>query len=238
MMSIMSRRFLSVSALCIGLFSASVFAQESTPERRIINLQADISRDVKNDQMLATLFTEQTNLNPTALAKDIANVMNDATEIAKRFPTVKISTGSQNTYPLYNEKNKLTGWRSRAEVQIKSTDFKAASELVAQLQAKMQLEQVRFDVSTEQRQNIENQLLTEVSAAFQQRASLLQKAWNASQFELVRLDINTSSDQPQPYPMMYARDASAKMEGAVAPQQVEGGNSQIRVSANGSIQLK
>jgi predicted secreted protein len=37
--------------------------------------------------------------------------------------------------------------------------------------------------------------------------------------------------------MMFAR-AAGKMEDAVAPQQVEGGNSQIRVMANGSIQLK
>lgn len=231
-------RLLAASSLGLAVtLSAPAFAHDPAPERRIINLQADVSRDVKNDQMLATLFTEQTHANPTALARDVNAIMNNATDAAKRFPSVQISTGSQNTYPIYNDKNKLTGWRSRAEVQIKSTDFKAASELVAQLQANMQLEHVRFAVSAEQRQKVENELLTEVSAAFQQRATLLQKAWNAPAFELVRLDINTSNEQPQPYPMMFAR-AAGKMEDAVAPQQVEGGNSQIRVMANGSIQLK
>lgn len=237
-MSTMFRLFTATLICATTVMATSAFAQESTPERKIINLQADVSRDVKNDQMLATLFTEQTNANPTALARDVNVLMNEATDAAKRFPTVQISTGSQNTYPIYNDKNKLTGWRSRAEVQIKSTDFKAASELVAQLQAKMQLENVRFAVSPEQRQKVENELLTEVSMAFQQRATLLQKAWSAPAFELVRLDINTSSEQPQPYPMMFARDTVGKMESAVAPQQVEGGNSQIRVMANGSIQLK
>lgn len=237
-MSTMSRLFVTTTVCATAIFATAAFAHDAVPERKIINLQAEVSRDVKNDQMLATLFTEQTNANPTTLARDVNLIMNQATEAAKRFPTVQISTGSQNTYPIYNDKNKLTGWRSRAEVQIKSTDFKAASELVAQLQAQMQLENVRFAVSPEQRKTVENELLTEVSMAFQQRATLLQKAWNAPAFELVRLDINTSSEQPQPYPVMFARAAVGKMEDAVAPQQMEGGNSQIRVMANGSIQLK
>lgn len=207
-------------------------------EHKIVNLQADVSREVKNDQMLASLFTEKTNSNPTLLAREVNLIINDAMDKAKRFPMVQITTGSQNTYPMYNEKNKLTGWRARAEVQIKSTDFKAASELAAQLQSSMQLENVSFAVSPEQRLKVENELLAEVSTAFQQRAKIIQTAWNASDYELVQLDINSNNEQPQPYPMMYARAAMKMENDAVPAQAVEGGNSRIRVNANGSIQLK
>jgi predicted secreted protein len=235
------RRSSTIKASLLALLAASSVLSlahaEDAPEHRIIGLQAEVSRDVQNDLMQATLFAELSNNNPTVLAKDINEIINTAMSTAKRYSNVQVSTGSQNTYPVYNDKNKLTSWRSRAEVQITSTDFKAASELVALLQANMQVASVSFSVSPEQQRKVENDLMSEVSAVFRQRASLLQQSWSANGYELVRMDINSSNDQPRPYPM-YARAASMKMEDAVAPQQVEAGNSKVRVMANGSIQLK
>lgn len=235
------RRPSILTATVLGLLAASsalsIAHAEDTPEHRIIGLQAEVSRDVQNDLMQATLFTELNNSNPTVLAKQINDIINTAMTTAKRYSNVQVSTGSQNTYPVYNEKNKLTSWRSRAEVQITSTDFKAASELVALLQANMQVASVNFSVSPEQQRKVENDLMSEVSAVFRQRASLLQQSWSANGYELVRMDINSSNDQPRPYPI-FASAASMKMEDAVAPQQVEAGNSKVRVMANGSIQLK
>lgn len=210
---------------------------DSAPEHQVIGLQAEVSRDVQNDLMQATLFTEINSSNPTTLARDVNVIINDAVNTAKRYSTVRVSTGAQNTYPVYNDKNKLTGWRARAEVQLKSTDFKATSELIALLQSKMQVENVNFSVSPEQQRKVENELMSEISGVFRERASIVQKSWGANAYELVRMDINTSTDQPRPYPM-FARAASMKMEDAVAPQQVEGGDSKLRVQANGSIQLK
>ena len=229
--------YASVLALLTSISAVSIAHAEDTPEHRIIGLQAEVSRDVQNDLMQATLFAELNNSNPTILAKQINDIINTAMTTAKRYNNVQVSTGSQNTYPVYNDKNKLTSWRSRAEVQVNSTDFKAASELVALLQTNMQVASVTFSVSPEQQRKVENDLMAEVSAVFRQRANLLQQSWSANGYELVRMDINSSNDQPRPYPM-YARAASMKMEDAVAPQQVEAGNSKIRVMANGSIQLK
>ncbi|MEY2863878.1 MAG: hypothetical protein RLY58_1585 [Pseudomonadota bacterium] len=238
-MSFLSHTAIKPTLLAVMLSAGlgSLAHAEDQPEHRMIGLQAEVSRDVQNDLMQATLFTEINSANPTTLARDVNLIINDAMTTAKRYSTVRISTGAQNTYPVYNDKNKLTGWRARAEVQLKSTDFKAASELVALLQAKMQVEGVSFSVSPEQQRKVENELMGEISAVFRERADLLQKSWGSSGYELVRMDINTSSDQPRPYPM-YARAASMKMEDAVAPQQVEGGDSKLRVQANGSIQLK
>jgi predicted secreted protein len=223
-------------ALVASLSSAASFAE--TQEHRIITLQADTSREVQNDQMQATLYAELNNSNPTVLAKQTAQIMNEAMGLAKNYPTVRVSNGVQNTYPIYNEKNKLTGWRSRAEIQLKTSDFKAGSELIAQLQSNMQLEGVNFSVSSEQRMKIENELLTEVSNIFRERSTQLQRAWGATKYELVNLNINSSSDEPRPYAMMMR---SAKFEAAsdaVPSQTMQSGNSRVRVSANGSIQLQ
>lgn len=103
--------------------------------------------------------------------------MNQAMMLAKKYPQVKVETGSQTTYPVYdNENRKLKEWRGRAEVQIESTDFKAASQLVSELQQNFQTESINFTVSDAQRKKVENELMIEASKNFQQRAQMLSQA--------------------------------------------------------------
>lgn len=219
--------------------SNPVFAAESTvtQPKRIISLQAEASREVANDQMQATLYAELNNSNPTNLAQDINKIINEAMRQAAKYPQVQISTGAQNTYPVYDDKNKLKGWRARAQIELKSTDFKATSDLIAALQTNLQVQAINFSVSDAQRKKVENELLVEASKAFQQRATLLQQSWQANSYELVNLDLNTGTNvQP---PIMYAmRGKAAMASDMVESQNVEAGNTQIRVNANGSIQLQ
>lgn len=230
------KQLISAALALTSLFgSAAAFAEPQ--EHRIITLQAETSREVQNDQMQATLYTELNNTNPTVLAKESAQIINRAMDLAKAYSTVRVSNGTQSTYPIYNDKNKLTGWRGRAEIQLKTTDFKAGSELIAQLQSSMQLEAVNFSVSTEQRLKVENELLTEITKIFQKNAAQVQQAWGASKYELVNMNINNSRDQPRPYPMMM-RAAKFEASDSVPAQTVQSGNSLIRTTANGSIQLQ
>jgi len=228
----------SILGLSSLVTSLSTHAADAPPEHRIISLQADTSRDVQNDEMQATLYSELTNNNPTTLARDTTQVINRAMELAKAYPNVKVNSGAQSTYPIYSDKNKLTGWRSRAEVQLKTTDFKAGSELIAQLQTNMQLEGVNFSVSAKQRQSVEDELLTEVSKNFRARAQILQNAWGATRYDLVSLNINTSNDEPRPYPMMMRAAKFEAADAAVPAQTLQSGNSKIRVTAEGNIQLQ
>ncbi len=233
----MTSKLLLLSALSLSVLY-TLPAQADTPrEHRIVDLQAESSRDVQNDEMQATLYTELNNSNPALLARDTAQVLNNAVATAKDYPDVKLSTGNQNTYPVYDKNNKLSGWRSRAEVQLKTTNFKAGSELIAKLQSSLQLDSVNFSVSDQQRYKVEKELLTDVTKQFRERATVLQDAWGASKYELVQVNVNTASNGGyRPMPMMMR---AAKADAASIPaQDVQGGNSQIRVTANGTIQLQ
>lgn len=235
-------KFLLSSALlspAVLIPTQATFAAETpvTQPTRVISLQAEASREVANDQMQATLYAELNNSNPTSLAQDINKLINESMRQAAKYPQVQISTGAQNTYPVYDDKNKLKGWRARAQIDLKSTDFKATSDLIAALQSNLQVQSVNFSVSDALRKKVENELLVEASKAFQQRASLLQQSWQANSYELMNLDLNTGSNvQP---PIMYGMRAKASMASdMVESQNVEAGNTQIRVNANGSIQLR
>ena len=233
------RQFFIPAIALSALFSSAVFAQsENQLNYNIVNVQAEATRQVSNDLMNATLYIERSNKQPAELASQITQLMNQAMMLAKKYPQVKVETGSQTTYPVYdNENRKLKEWRGRAEVQIESTDFKAASQLVSELQQNFQTESINFTVSDAQRKKVENELIIEASKNFQQRAQMLSQAWSKSGYNLVNLNLNTSNNYPQP---MMMRDSMAKFSGAEAAdaQNVAAGESKITVNANGTIQFK
>ena len=232
-------RLLTVSAVLLSLVTATnVFADDNTLNYNIANVQADATRQVSNDEMHATLFVEKNHKQPAELSTQITQLMNQAITLGKKYPTVKLKTGSQTTYPIYdNDNQKLKEWRGRAEVQIESKDFKAASQLIGELQQSFQTASINFTVSDEQRSKVENELIAEASKNFQQRAQLLAQAWNKSGYNLVSINLNTSNFYPQPM-MMRASMAKMEMADSAPVQDVSARESKITVSANGSVQFK
>ena len=232
-------RYLTLATLMISAaVSSNLFAQSNDSlNYNVVNLQAEATRQVSNDEMHAVLFIEKSNKQPAVLSSQITQLMNQAMQLAKKYPQVKVETGSQTTYPVYdNDSNKLKEWRGRAEINIESTDFKAASQLVSELQQSFQTESINFTVSDAQRKKVENELMVEASKNFQQRAQLLSQTWNKSGYNLVNLNLNTSNHYPQP--MMRASMAKFANAEAADAQNVAAGESKITVNANGAIQFK
>ena len=237
-MKINKARALSGAVLLSSLLGLSYNASaesDQKPQYRLIQLQADATREVTNNQMEAVLFTELNSNSPAELSQSITKVLNDAMRQAAKYPQVKVSTGAQSTYPVYDDKNKLKSWRSRAQIELKSTDFKATSDLIAALQNNMQVQSINFSVSDAERKRVENELMVEASQAFQQRAKLLQQSWQATSYELVSLDLNSVNNERPP--IMYAMKARDDAD-AMESQNVQGGNSELRVNASGSVQLR
>ena len=233
----MIMRKLTLSAILIGTtLSPALFAQENKAlNYNVVNIQANASRQVANDQMRAILYIEQTNKKPAELANQITQIMNQAQSIARHYPQVKIETGTQSTTPIYdNDSNKLKEWRAHAEIQLESTDFKATSQLISELQQNFQIQSLNFTVSDQQRKKVENELMVEASKNFQQRAQAITQAWNKTQYNLVDLSLNTSSYFPQP----ITHVAMAKFAAAAPAQDMSAGESKITVNANGSIQFQ
>lgn len=232
------RRFILSSVLLSSAVLAHVQAQPvESLNYQIINLQAEASREVSNDEMQAILFIEKSNRQPAELAAQMNQLMSQAIQTARKYPQVKVKTGSQSTYPIYDADNrKLKEWRGRAEIQINSQDFKAASQLISELQQNFQTESISFSVSDQQRKTVENELMIEASKNFQQRAQAVSKAWNKNQYTLVNLNLNTNNYFPQP----MVRSSMSKLASAEAMpvQDMSAGESKISVNANGSIQLK
>lgn len=233
----MRKIILSTVLLASGLGLAAATQAADPLNYNIVNIQADATRQVSNDQIYAVLYIEKSNKQPAELATQINQLMTQAVITARKYPAVKIETGSQSTYPIYdNDSRKLKEWRGRAEVRLESTDFKAASQLVSELQQNFQTQSISFSVSDAQRKKVENELMVEASKNFQQRAQALAQAWNKSGYNLVNINLNTSNYGGQPVPRMAMMKAASA--DVIPEQEMAGGESKITVSANGSIQFK
>ncbi|MDN5513379.1 MULTISPECIES: SIMPL domain-containing protein [unclassified Acinetobacter] len=233
-------RYLTLSSLVLtSLLSTATFAQPTEQlNYNLVNVQAEATRQISNDEMHAVLYIERSKKQPAELSALITQLMNQAIAASKKYPQVKVETGAQSTYPVYdNDSQKLKEWRGRAEIRLESTDFKAVSQLISELQQNFQTQSIEFTVSDTKRKNVENELMVEASKNFQQRAQMLTSAWNKSGYQLVNLNLNTNNYYPQPVMM---RANMAKFAGAEAAdaQNVAAGESKITVNANGSIQFK
>ncbi|KAF5297610.1 hypothetical protein FQR65_LT19688 [Abscondita terminalis] len=121
-------RYLALTTLLLGTtLSTMTMAADNDPlNYNIVNVQADATRQVSNDEMHAVLFIEKTNKQPAELSAQITQLMNQAIAISKKYPQVKVETGSQTTYPVYdNDNQKLKDWRGRAEIQIENGFWKS-----------------------------------------------------------------------------------------------------------------
>ena len=224
-------------AMCM---SSALFAQDNNSlNYNVLNFQTEASRTVSNDEMSIGLYIEKSNKQPTVLASEINQLMSQAIATSKKYPQVKIETGAQSTYPIYDDNNrKIKEWRGRAEIRLESQDFKAASQLMSELQQDFQTQSINFNISEAKRKKIENELVIEASKNFQDRAKSLAQAWNKSNYQLINLNINTNSYSQRASAMPRVAMMKAASLDAVPEQELSSGESQITVNANGSIQFK
>ena len=228
------KRLCFAASLTLAL-SGSALAADPAPRYNVVEIQAEAQREIANDTLAASLSVELNDANPAALAAAINKSANEALRVAKDYNSVRVRSGSNQTYPVYAKGNVLQGWRGRAEIRLDSKDFAAASALIGKLQAGMQLGSLNFSVSPEARRQAENELIAEAIAAFKLRAEIVRGALAGRSYKLQRLNLNSGHSAPPPRPVMARALAAGAPE--VAAPDLEGGVSQITVTAAGAIEV-
>lgn len=223
---------LIVSALLVA--APLALAQETgQPRYNLVTIQAQAQREVQNDLLNATLYVEVSDSSSAAVANSVNRTVNEALRVAKEYKTVRVRSGNNRTYPVYSRSNQLQGWRGRGEIRIESRDFEAASALIGKLQSGMQLGGISFTVAPDTRRALEDELTVEAIAAFKARADVVRNALGGKGYRISRLNIAGGHVPIQPYAMARAAVSSPE----VTPPSLEGGVSQVTISANGSVEI-
>jgi predicted secreted protein len=220
-------------ALLFLLWQSTALAGTEEQRYNLIHLQADRAEKVSNDTMHVTLNTYGEDRDAASLAARINADMAWALQQTGMYKSIRAKTGSYQTWPVERDKILTKGWRGQQTLELESTDIELLSKLAGTLQEKLKINSMRFSVSDEQREAAENRLVVEALDAFKERARIVRVNLNASGYRIVDLNIGTSTQHP---PIRYqSRMAVADMaESSVA---VEGGESDIRVTVNGRIEL-
>ena len=224
---------LSGTALLFTAVIGSAHAEPTGYDQ--LSFQAEVKEEIANDEVRASLYKKAQATDAKTLATNLTTSINRALAIAKRYPTVTVSTGQQSTYPRYDKNDKIIGWTGQANIDLKSTDFVATSQLIADLQETLVMNNLNFGVSEIKKDALEQKLMTDASRAFQQQAKNLTRAWNANGYRVITVNLNSGSNNyPRP---MYSSMRAADAESSVPSQNFESGNSTLSVTANGTIEL-
>ncbi len=226
---------LRIALLC-SLLSFSLLVNAETEAYNRVDFQVEAAREVANDLLVTNLSADIQDKQPSRVAQQLNAALNDALRQAAAFGAVKASSGNQQTYPVYGKNNQISAWHGHGEIRLESRDFKAAGELIMQLQTTLQLGSVQFMVAPDTRSQIENSLITEAIKAFQSRAETIQASVGAKSYKIVRFAIN-SGGMPPHYPVQMMR-SSAMADSAIPAPEFAGGESRMTVQITGTIELQ
>ena len=216
------------------LFPLTLAAQETTRFNQV-HIDAQVEREVENDQLEVLMRVEKQGNKPEEIASEINETMEWALNLANDKQNIDISTRSYQTYPIY--KNRLIiGWRASQELRLKSVNITDLTELVGMLQERLQVNTLNFSTTRETRVKIENELINEAMQAFRQRAEIVKVNMDEKNYRIINLHVNTGQSGPIIY--QEAMMSRAMMDSAVevAPA-VEAGTSKVVVTVSGSIQF-
>jgi predicted secreted protein len=198
-----------------------------------VSLSAGAETEVDNDRIEAVLFAEREGPSPAPLADAVNREIDWALRQVQGQPKIEASTPAYQTQPLY-QKGRITGWRVRQTLRLKTGDADALSEMLGRLQSRLGLQGVGFLLSPAQRQATEEQLITQALQRFSQRAALVARQLGRGGYRLVSMQVSTGRGVRP----VYARGDAMMAEAAVAPPRLEGGTSRVQVTVSGTIQLK
>jgi predicted secreted protein len=223
-----------LAASLLSTTAAIAAAQTVAPPSGVLSLSAQAATEVPTDVVHLTLAAEQEGPEPTAISNALSARTQAVLAQAKRTSGVEAQSGGFTIHPNTDRNGRISTWRGRSEVILKSKDFAAVSKLAGDLANQMQVQNIAFSLSREARQAAEQKLADQAVAAFRDKAQATTKLFGYSGYTIREVSLNESGGV-MPMPRMYAAKAMSADAGAPIP--VEGGKSQVTVSVNGSVQM-
>ena len=207
--------------------------EEETSRIRTAELSADASRPAPNDLAIAQLYAEQSGPDAAAVARQVNRNIASAIETARSYQDIKVQSAGTSTWPVYAKTGgRIEAWRMRSEIRLETRNTAALSELVGKLQASLAVSNISMQPAEETRRKAADEATVDAIRAFEQRAALIASTLGKN-YRIHRLNISESGARPP----IYAKMRTSAMMAEAAPAPMEGGESDISVSVNGSIEL-
>lgn len=197
-----------------------------------VEFTVQAEEELPNDLAEAVLAAQAENSDPARVAKEINETMAWALKQVHGVVDIAADSGGYQTYPVY-DKTRLDHWRGIQTLTLRSKRIEALNNVVAQLQRHLQVQDMRFTVSPDQRQAGESRLIDQALDKFRARALRIQNRLGAEGYDIVTLQLGAAGN---PAPIPVARMAMARVENS-APVAGEAGTSRLILRVHAVIQL-
>ncbi|MBC8737111.1 DUF541 domain-containing protein [Paraburkholderia sp. UCT31] len=226
-------KFTPVS-LFVALMALAGVANAETAEGPIANFNARATVDVPQDTARADLYAEASASTVAAATEEVNRALKEGLTLARDVHGVTAKTGSFRSFPTYDQKQKVTGYRVHGDLSVESHDFDAFSQVLTRLSSGLLVSNVAYSLSEQEAATAASKAMTQASANFKAQASLVAKSLGYSSYDIKEISVNSDSGfVPRPV-MAMARMSEATRTAA----QVEPGTTSVTVTVNGSVRLK
>ncbi|MCL1124100.1 SIMPL domain-containing protein [Shewanella surugensis] len=223
----MKKHLRLLSTICI-ITSTSVIAEPLN--YNLYHISTIARTDVSNDIMKVTLLASSQSQDAAQANDKVNKQMASALKSLSKTDEIKYATTNYQTRPIYKDQQ-IVAWKTSQQLELTSKNMPSLTQEIGQLQNKLNITAIGFEISPFVRQETQNQLSVDALNQFKQQAELIQKNMGASDFQIVTVNINTGN-QHASYPRTLM-----KSEMALSTPVVKGGTSTVNVEASGQIQL-
>jgi len=233
---------LKTIAACIALAAAagagSAMAQNgAAPPQNVLQLTASGTVEVQQDLLSVTLTTTRDAADAATVQTQLKAAVDAALAEAKKNAQpgqLDVRTGNFSLSPRYTREGKINGWQGTAEMVLEGRDFPRITQTAGRIST-LNVGNVGFALSREQRARSETEAQTIAIENFKQKANELAKGFGFGGYTLREVSVNANDGGPI-RPRVMA--AAAKSFSADAPVPVEAGKTSVVVTVSGSVQLK
>jgi predicted secreted protein len=244
MVLLVKRARLVLAALLFGL-PAWVWAQAPTavrPEGTAVLMTGSAEIELPNDEAHVSFYLELQEADPAKAQSQLNQRVAAGIAALKRAdPSAAVETGGYGSYPLYSPGSgrKITGWRARQSVNIRTADLQGLARTVAAGQQHLALGGTDFRVSREARGKAEAQLIERAVRNFNDRVAAAAQALGVQPAKVRIEELNFAmqgGDRPPVFMAMRSRDMAASAE-SVAEPQLDPGRSLQQLTVSGRARL-
>jgi predicted secreted protein len=230
----MNRVFLLGALLLAG---APAFAQKNEVPKDHVSFRVEAAREVPNDWVVASLGVEEESTDAAGLAARVNQRMAAALDLAKKDARLTVSSGSYQTYPVY-DKTRIARWRASQDLTLESAEVAAIADMTGKLQAQgLLLRGVSFSVAPDTKKRVDDELTVEALSVFRERAGLIARGLGRRGWNLVTLALGDAG-MPPPMPVYMQRGMAMEAKAADVAPSFESGRSTVRVEVNATIELE
>ena len=234
-------RLMASAVLALG--AAAAVAQTAAPVRPegilvLMTGQAEI--EVANDEAVASFYVEIQDADLAKAQSQVNQRVADATTALKRSdPKGEVQTSGYSSYPVYRNDGtrRVTGWRVRQGVTLRTAELAGLARTVAAAQQFVALGGVDFRLSRAAREKVEGELIQRAIANLNARVAAVAQALGVAPQRIRTEELNFGVQQFERPPVMSMARAAPMTAESVAEPQFEAGRSSQQLTVTAKVRF-